>query len=41
MVDAAHVRCREVSILAGGLAGWQRDEWLLREGEEAYEGGEF
>ncbi len=31
----------KVSILAGGLAGWQRDEWLLREGEEAHEGGEF
>ncbi len=28
----------KVSILAGGLAGWQRDEWLLREGEEAHEG---
>lgn len=30
----------KVSILAGGLAGWQRDEWLLREGEEAHEEGE-
>ncbi|ASG53866.1 MAG TPA: 3-mercaptopyruvate sulfurtransferase [Salmonella bongori] len=30
-----------ISILAGGLAGWQRDEWLLREGNEAHEEGEF
>ncbi|EAS8985054.1 3-mercaptopyruvate sulfurtransferase [Salmonella enterica] len=31
----------KVSILAGGLAGWQRDEWLLREGDKAHEEGEF
>ncbi len=31
MVDAAHLWCRERSILGGGLAGWQRDDLLLEE----------
>lgn len=30
-----------VSILAGGLAGWQRDELMLQEGNEDLPEGEF
>ncbi len=33
MVDAAHLWCEKVSILGGGLAGWQRDDLLLKKAQ--------